>query len=142
LLSTVQESHLFRFEGSNRLKHISSSSTGLITTEPTLALGNIPKRLQKKVAPGHNATSVYIDSSLVVQVTKQGIRLVEYDMALGEYTKVGDGWTPGMVQGGYGWDGREVVAAGVNASQFVLALNGARLVLLNLNEKNGFTRVA
>lgn len=91
---------------------------------------------------GNSATSIYVNSSLVVQVTKQGMRLAEYDMALGQYTKVGDGWTPEIVQGGYGWDGREVVAASVNASQFVLALNGARLVLMNLSEKDDFTCIA
>jgi DNA damage-binding protein 1 len=82
---------------------------------------------------------VYVDSSLVVQVTKTGVWLAEYDMALGQYTKAGDGWVPGRVQGvGSGWNGRTIVAAGVNASQVVVALSGARLVVLNLNEKDDY----
>jgi DNA damage-binding protein 1 len=85
---------------------------------------------------------VYIDSSLVVQVTKNGAVLVEYDMALGEYTKVGDRWEPGGVGRGTGWSGRTVVAAAVNASQIVVALSGARLVLLNLSEKDDFNLFA
>jgi len=76
-------------------------------------------------------------------VTKTGVALVEYDMALGEHTKVGDGWAPDMDQGvGSGWNGRMIVAAGVNASQVVIALSGARLVLLNLSEKDDFNLFA
>lgn len=63
-------------------------------------------------------------------------------MALGEYTKVGDRWVPSKVRSGSGWNGRTIVAASVNASQVVVALNGARLVLLNLNEKDDFNLVA
>jgi DNA damage-binding protein 1 len=99
LVSTLQDSHLFRFEGGSRLAQTSSSSTALVTNEPTLALGNIPRRRLQKARPGQNSGFVYVDSSLVVQVTKTGVWLVEYEMALGQYTKAGDGWVPGRVQG-------------------------------------------
>lgn len=85
------------------------------------------------------STSIYVDSSLVVQVTKSGVGLFEYDMALGEYVKVGDRWTPSKE--GTGWTGREIVAADVNSSQFIVALSGCRLVLLNLSEKDEFQLV-
>lgn len=79
----------------------------------------------------------------MVQVTKSGVALVEYDMALGEYTKAGDGWAPGRVQGiGSGWNGRSIVAAGLNASQVVVALSRARLVILNLSDKDDFNLFA
>lgn len=82
-----------------------------------------------------------MDSPLVIQVTKTAVVVAEYDMALGQYTRLGSPWTPGQVQDGHGWAGREIVAAGLNPSQFVVALNSARLVVLNLNEKDGINVV-
>lgn len=128
LVSTLQESHLFRFEGGSRLARVSSSSTAFVMTEPTLALGNIPEREIK------GNTSGYLNSSLVVQVTRSGVGLFNYDMTLGEYTKIAK-WMPAeKVE----WRGRSIVAASVNASQFVVGLNGGTLVLLNLSGKDSF----
>jgi DNA damage-binding protein 1 len=67
----------------------------------------------------------YLNGSLVVQVTSKGAYLLEFDMGLGEYTCVGD-WLAASNAGG----GSEVVAASVNSTQIVLALNGGRIVTL------------
>lgn len=126
LVSTLQESHLFRLAPS-RIARVSSSSTTIVTTEPTLAFGNVALRTLQ------GGKSTYTDSSFVVQVTKSGVGLFEYDTALGEYSARGQRWTP--EKQGDGWSGREIVAADVNPSQFVVALKGGRLAILNLNDR-------
>lgn len=73
--------------------------------------------------------SSYVDGSLVVQVTKSGVRMFEYDMTLGIYSKVGEEWNPSHEY--FKWGDREIVAASLNASQFVVGLSGGKLVLMN-----------
>lgn len=141
LVSTLQESYLFRFDGSSRITRVSPSSTAIITNQPTLALANIPRRLQKRAGPGQNSVSEYVNSSLVVQITSTGVTLLEYDMALGQHTKVGDGWVPNAAQKGTGWQGRHIIVAAINPSQIVLGISGARLVLLNLTDKDEFNQL-
>ena len=101
-------------------------------TSPTLAAGNISRRVVSST--GGKATSSYIDSSLVVQVTPKGIRVVEFDEALSIFHIVGDGWSLDVDDLDHSWTGKEVVAASVNASQFVLALSDGRLALFNMAE--------
>lgn len=81
-------------------------------------------------------SSTYGNSSLVVQVTPKGACLLEFDLGLSEYTRVGQLWTP--EKQGHGWQGRDIVAASVNPSQFVLALSYARVVVMNLNGDDEF----
>lgn len=68
----------------------------------------------------------------MVQVTPRGAFLLEYDVVMGTYVQHSR------------WEerGREVVAASVNPSQVVLALNGGRLVALNITQENVFNVVA
>ena len=73
-------------------------------------------------------------SSLVAQITPEGIHLVEYEPTLRAFTKVGDGWSPKKLGGDYA--GREVVAAAMSPSQFVVGLSGGRLALFNLGQKD------
>lgn len=65
-----------------------------------------------------------------MQITKSSLTLVEYDVDKGQYLKIGKGWEVRESER----DGREIVAAAVNASQFIVALNGARLILLKLKQ--------
>lgn len=118
------------------MTRIGASGTDFITQHPTLAIGNIRGRIHKKAAPSRDATSDYVDSPLVVQITSLGAMLYEYDMALGQYLKQGDGWLLEKTE----WKGRKVIAADINASQFILGLTGGKVVFLNLavgkNETN------
>ena len=95
----------------------------------TLAISNIQRRI-----PAEGTTpSTYVDSSLVVQVVPEGILLLNYDPSLRQYTRVGNLWTLDKFSDGNiaNWASREIVAADINASQVVIALNHGRLVLLN-----------
>lgn len=76
-------------------------------------------------------TSSYKDSSLVVQITPEKVHLVKYDAALGLFASSGKDWDAKQ-------QGRSIVAASINASQFVIGLSGGRLTLLNLGENDEF----
>lgn len=136
LLSTLHESHLIRIDGRTTFTRIDPKSTALTTDQPTLSCSNIMKRVQKPGVGGGPPTASYVDSALVVQATPKGIKLVEYDATLGTFNLVGE-WKPEQVAGK---QPREVIAASLNASQFVVALSGGTLVLLNL--LNGQLNVA
>jgi DNA damage-binding protein 1 len=100
---------------------------GLTTNQPTLAFGNVARRVI-----GADGRANYTNSQLVVQVTPKGALLLEYDMALSAYVQHA------------GWDlkGMEVVAADVNASQVLVALNNGMLVALSIAEDTTFKVVA
>ncbi|KAF7975350.1 hypothetical protein HWV62_9805 [Athelia sp. TMB] len=120
LVTTLRISHLFRFEKASRISGVHPSATELITSEATLAINNVYDRRFI------NGKSTYNDGTLVVQATKSGLRMYEYDMGLGSYIKVGKDWIPNQ----------EIVAASLNNSQYVLGLSGGRLVLFNSNQKD------
>lgn len=128
LASTVHNSYLLRFDGRDSIVCVDGSAIGLITTERTLALANVPRRMQQQSGP-----SKYVDSSLIVQVTPKGVNLVEYDDALNTFTRVGSGWFL-QEQDNPAWKSREIVAAHLNSSQFVLALSRGTVVVLNLKD--------
>ena len=90
-----------------------------MTNLPTIAFGNVVRRVSSP-----QGKSSYVDSQLVVQVTRHGAYIFNYDAALGSFSAHASGWEI---------DGREVVAASLNPSQVLLALAGGRLVALNLN---------
>lgn len=130
LVSTLQSTHLFEINdggNSTSLYCIKGALTGLVFDSPTLAFGNIARRITDA-----NGKSSYANSQLVVQVTPRGAFLLEYDVVMGTYVQHSR------------WEerGREVVAASVNPSQVVLALNGGRLVALNITQENVFNVVA
>jgi DNA damage-binding protein 1 len=127
LVSTLNGTQLFRFDNRNTVSHIESAANGFVTHLPTLAASNVAKRIPKKAG---QQSSTYGNSSFVVQVTPKGTCLLEFDIGLDEYTRAGELWSP--EKQGHGWQGRDIVAASVNASQFVLALSHGRVVVLNL----------
>lgn len=121
---------MFCFSGTEVVTRLDPSVDGFIASLPTLALANIPRRVV--TSSGGRSISSYVDSSLIAQVTSEKVRLVEYDAALGLFSPMGDDWDPNKLMG------RSIVAASVNASQFVLGLSGGRLALLNLGENTQF----
>ncbi|KAF9236524.1 CPSF A subunit region-domain-containing protein [Melanogaster broomeanus] len=132
VLSTLHETHVFRFDD-ERGTVVSSvgSHNSFMTSCRTLAVSNILRRIPKDGSTG----SAYKDSSLVVQVVPEGLLLLNYDRDMRMYTRIGGLWTLDRFADGdvRGWAGREIVAADINASQVVIALNYGRLVLLNLD---------
>ena len=110
------------------MTRIGPSGTDFNTNYPTLAVGNIRGRIRKNAVPSQDTTVDYVDSPLVVQITSLGAMLYEYDMALGQYLKQDDSWILDKTK----YKGRKVVAADMNASQFILGLTGGRIVFLNL----------
>ena len=127
VLSTLHESHILRIDGRDTLTRLEPGSSALVTNQPTLALSNIARRVQRTGPTG--TVSAYTDSAYVVQITPKSINLFEYDNTLQTFNRVGTEWVP--EQGG-GRRPPEIVAASVNASQFVVALSGGTVVLLNL----------
>ena len=97
-------------------------NAGLVTNLPTLAFGNVARRLSNL-----QGKSSYVNSQLVVQVTRHGAYIFNYDAALGSFSEHASGWEV---------DGKEIVAASINPSQVLLALTGGRLVALNLDVNN------
>jgi DNA damage-binding protein 1 len=126
LVSTLQSTHLFQINdagGSASLYYVrGASTTGFVFNSPTLAFGNVARRVIDA-----NGKSNYVNSPLVVQVTPWGAFLLEDDMMMGTYVQHAR------------WEeqGIEVVAASVNPSQVILALNGGGLVALKI-EDNAF----
>ena len=99
--------------------------SGLVTDQPTLALANAMRRL-----PGMSGASAYGDSSFVAQVTPVGISVLEMDPELGTTSFIGSlllGETDA-------WKSKRVVAASINASQVVIALDGGVMASFGLNE--------
>ncbi|KAF8133979.1 CPSF A subunit region-domain-containing protein [Boletus edulis] len=135
VVSTFQETHVLRFEGDkgNMVSSVGGSDMGFLSSR-TLAAANIQRRIPGSQPP-------YVDSSLVVQVVPEGVLLLEYDPGLRVYTRIGDLWTLDKFSDGdtASWANREIVAADINASQVVIALNHGRLVLLKL-DGNRFVR--
>ena len=122
LVSTVNESHLFRFgEGADAstLKRMETTHVGgLITDQPTLAFSNFYRRQGKE----------YVNSSLVVQIVPTGAYLFEWDSIMNTYVErmkwpAAPPAIPAPVV---------VVAACVNASQVALALSGGIIVWLSI----------
>ena len=130
LVSTLQSTHLLEINdaGSNTpLSYVQEASmTGLIFHSRTVSFRNVARR----IADG-NGKSQYVNSSLVVQVTPNGAFLLEYDVAMRTYVQHAR------------WEqrGTEVVAASINPSQVVLALNVGKLVVLNITQDNAFNVV-
>ena len=127
MVSTPRETHLFRVdEDEERLWYMDPITvSGLTTNLPTLALANIMRRL-----PGVSGASAYGDSSFVVQVTPAGISVLEMDPELGTTSLTGS-----LILGESDtWKDKRVVAASVNASQVVIALDGGVMASFSLKE--------
>jgi DNA damage-binding protein 1 len=139
VVSTLQETHVFRFDSASSISSIDGDrNTGFITDLPTIAVSNVLRRTRNA-----ENKSDYADSSYVIQVVSKGVLLLEYDPGVRQYTRVGELWTLEKFadSGKEGlWKGREIVAASINASQVVLALNWGRVVLLTLDD-NRFNKL-
>ncbi|KAH7885105.1 CPSF A subunit region-domain-containing protein [Phlebopus sp. FC_14] len=132
VVSTLHDTYVFRFDDDYDTGMSSvGDSKGIMTSCRTLAISNILRRSRKN----DQGPSTYTDSSLVVQVVPTGLLLLNYDSGTREYSRIGDLWTLDKFAdaNAASWAGREIVAADVNASQVVIALNYGRLVLLNLD---------
>jgi DNA damage-binding protein 1 len=136
LVSTLRRTVILRIGPDESVCQVESISKSFRTELPTLALCNIPRRSRNQ------GVSSYSDSPLVVQITPKALLLLEFDMSVGEYTQTDEIWTPDKLQNtssmNFAGTGREIVAAGVNPSQFVLGLSGRSLVLMNLTENGKF----
>lgn len=131
IVSTLQETCVLRFEDDKGaiVSSVGGSDRSFLSSR-TLAVSNIKRR-----NPGDGSTpSSYADSSLVVQVCPEGILLLHYDLDLREYTRIGDLWTLDKFNDGNvgNWANRKIVAADINASQVLIALNHGSLVLFIL----------
>lgn len=129
LATNSQETVLFSFDRQDELSVVPAETAGF-DSSPTLAASNIARRLRNTAG-----RTAYEDSSLVVQITDKCVLLLEYDAVLRTHIVL-TSWSPENVGGE--WAGRTIVAAALNPSQFVLGLSRKRLVLLNLDENNGF----
>ena len=127
MVSTPRETHLFRVdEDEGRLWYMDPITvSGLITNQSTIGLANVMRRL-----PGKSGTSAYDDSSFVVQVTPIGISVLEMDPELGTTS-----FTGSLILGETtAWKDKRVVAASINASQVVIALDGGVIASFSLTE--------
>lgn len=126
VVSTPRETHLFRVdEDEERLWYMDPITvSGLVTDQPTLALANVMQRL-----PGMSGASAYGDSSFVVQATPVGVSVLEMDPELGTTSFIGS-----VALGERdAWKDKRVVAASINASQVVIALDGGVIASFSLN---------
>ncbi|KAF5382718.1 hypothetical protein D9615_002834 [Tricholomella constricta] len=131
LVSTLDATHLFRINdagGDTTLTYVQETgiteNSGLITNLPTLAFGNVSRRVI-----GASGIASYVNSQQVVQVTRKEVLLLECDIASGSYQQLTK-WAFN--------DGLEVTAASVNPSQVILASRGGRLVALGMTDDNQF----
>ncbi|KAG6878094.1 hypothetical protein C0993_012421 [Termitomyces sp. T159_Od127] len=128
LVSTLEKTHLLRINdagSSTTLTYVKETGlthdSGLVTDVPTLAFGNVARRVI-----GSSGKPAYQNSQFVVQVTKKGAIMYKYDTFTKLYEKIA----------GSDLSGSEVVAADLNASQVFLALAGGRLVALTIEDQS------
>jgi DNA damage-binding protein 1 len=127
VISTPRETHLFRVdEDEERLWYMDPITvSGLVTNQQTLALANVMRR-----EPGMSGASAYSDSSFIVQVTPVGVSVLEMDLELGTTLFIGSL----ILEETTDWKNKRVVAASINASQIVIALEGGVIASFGLSE--------
>ncbi|KAJ7688236.1 mono-functional DNA-alkylating methyl methanesulfonate N-term-domain-containing protein [Mycena olivaceomarginata] len=131
LVSTLQESHVFELTSNDTLE-VTESDAGFAPGR-TLAARNVQRGIVHEATKRGNViitpeTTEYQDTALVVQVTPNGAFLLEYEMGLAAFTRVHhyDATARGDRRG------LQVVAASINATQTVLALNDGTLLCLEV----------
>lgn len=134
LTTTLYDSSLLRFDDRESVTRIDPSAGGFVTNQRTLAAANVPRRVTQQ------GSSTYVDSSLIVQITPQGLNLVEYDAALDTFARVGNGWAVHQQENPI-WRSKEIVAASINPSQFAVALSGGSLLLFNLSPEGNINLI-
>lgn len=126
LASTVSGTHLLRIDSAGMLVGEEPSTEGFLFDSPTLCV--------KNVTPHSARTKSYPPSPYIVQVTRKGARLLEYNEGLREF----------MLQAS--WDvpstgsAKEVSAASINNGQVFLGLKSGQLVGLALQD-SGFKEI-
>ncbi|KAJ7714198.1 mono-functional DNA-alkylating methyl methanesulfonate N-term-domain-containing protein [Mycena metata] len=133
LVSTHQKTQAFQIE----TRSDTFDATGDFANERTLAASNIKRVIvQEAIRRGNTivspAKNEYQGTPLVVQVTSTGAFLLEFDMVA--FSKVDDYDVANRANNAT----LSVVAASINTSQTVLALNTGRLLCLEVNGKNKF----
>ncbi|KAF8208666.1 mono-functional DNA-alkylating methyl methanesulfonate N-term-domain-containing protein [Mycena galopus ATCC 62051] len=133
LVSTVQETHTFELTRNDTLE-ATESDAGFVPGR-TFAARNVQRGVvQQEIKRGNviitPETTKYEDTALVVQVTSDGAFLLEYDMGIGAFAQVAQ--YDATKRGG----GLQVVAASINATQILLALNNGTLLWLEVDRRN------
>ena len=132
-MSKFQSTSLFRIgeaDGQPALTCVDGDSLfGLRLDTPTLAFANVARRVKPS-----NAPATYENSPLAVQVTAQGVFLLEMDPVVGSYAEV-TRWIPEN-QGAFGERQQDIVAASINPSQVAVGLHGGVLYVLGIIEKD------
>ena len=124
LMSTLTCSRLFRLPSLDNLtQSINMASceahAGGFVWLPTLAFGNITR-----MSFNEKGSISYSPSEMVVQVTSNGVYLLEYDLGLDHWRNL-NCWTVKDSSG----RNTEIVKADVNQSQIFVALTGGRVAL-------------
>ncbi|KAJ7069995.1 mono-functional DNA-alkylating methyl methanesulfonate N-term-domain-containing protein [Mycena amicta] len=135
LISTLDSSQALEIQAPDKLNRVDSLSGGFVSGR-TFAARNIQhavvrpavRRGGKEIQP---ATVSYKGTSFVVQVTKTGAFLLDFEME-STWEKAGE-IKPDTVGGGV-VTGLEIVAADINSTQTVLALSNGALACLELND--------
>ncbi|KAJ7134358.1 CPSF A subunit region-domain-containing protein [Mycena epipterygia] len=129
LVSTPQDTHIFEMKEADKLEQVETVSVGFAPGR-TLAARNIQRVKIHDAKKKGNTTleperTEYLDSSLVIQVTSNGAFLLEFEMdtftQIHEYDVTSRG------------EERQVVAASINPTQAVLALDNGKLLCLTVN---------
>lgn len=121
---------MFRISSDSVVHLDLDAAIGLAHKTKTIAMSNISKRVPKSAG---KPVTTYVDSSFVVQVTSQDVRLLHLNPSSDVPVLNRDPWSPNQVSG---WADREIFSASINASQVVLALSGGILVVLNVDESD------
>ncbi|KAI6039683.1 CPSF A subunit region-domain-containing protein [Pisolithus marmoratus] len=122
VVSVLNRTHLFRFDETRGsvVSSLPETSSGFETSTRTIAVANV-MRLTRK-----DSSLIYDeDSSLVVQVVPKGLVLLEYNMEAGEFTRKSELPLDKLKDRNIlpqALSGQAIVAADINASQIILAL--------------------
>ncbi|KAJ7644328.1 CPSF A subunit region-domain-containing protein [Roridomyces roridus] len=127
LVSTPQDTYAYEIKGEDALEQTESIGDASFAQGRTLAARNVQKikiipAVRRGPAIITPEKTEYHDTALVVQVTSNGAFLLESEM--NTFTQVNDYKVP---------QGTQIVAASINPSQTVLALNNGKLVCLEVN---------
>ncbi|KAL0960839.1 hypothetical protein HGRIS_005855 [Hohenbuehelia grisea] len=124
--STSNTTHVLQLNGagSQTMTRVEQTATGHVLHEPTIAMANVTLR-----STLGGSSSYREESAMVVQVTKSGAFLLEYNEAFQQWIRIA-AWEL-QTQNHYGAP-VEIIAADINPSQILLALTGCRVYLLNI----------
>ncbi|KAJ7430630.1 CPSF A subunit region-domain-containing protein [Mycena latifolia] len=132
LISTLQDTHAFEMRGTDKLEQLEYIGTGFAPGR-TLAARNVQRAKFKPAVERGNMisapeTTEYCGTALVIQVTSRGAFLLEFDML--SFTQV-DNYD--VASRGNSRE-LQVVAASLNPTQAILALNTGKLLCLEVNK--------